>query len=90
MKQSYTVPVRLSEELVRKLIYIAQAEGRTPNNQFTFMLRNNIQYFEKTKGRISPAALAAIDLSPYRDADGEEHPEDQPGKPVERAEKKGD
>ena len=72
MKQNYTVPVRLSEELARKLIYIAQAEGRTPNNQFTFMLRNNIQYFEKTKGRISPAALAAIDLSTYRDTAGEE------------------
>ena len=72
MKQNYTIPVRLSEELARKLIYIAQAEGRTPNNQFTFMLRNNIQYFEKTKGRISPAALAAIDLSPYRDTAGEE------------------
>ncbi|MGN1445263.1 MAG: hypothetical protein ACI4WV_03120 [Eubacteriales bacterium] len=77
MKQNYTVPVRLSEELARKLIYIAQAEGRTPNNQFTFMLRNNIQYFEKTKGRISPAALAAIDLSPYRDTAGEEIREDR-------------
>ena len=72
MKQTYTVPVRLSDELIRKLIYISEAEGRTPNNQFTFMLRNNIQYFEKTKGRISPAALAAIDLSPYRDTAGEE------------------
>ena len=77
MKQNYTVPVRLSEELARKLIYIAQAEGRTPNNQFTFMLRNHIQYFEKTKGRISPAALAAIDLSPYRDTAGEEIREDR-------------
>ena len=68
MKQNYTVPVRLSEELARKLIYIAQAEGRTPNNQFTFMLRNNIQYFERTKGRIPPAALSGIDVSAYTDA----------------------
>ena len=30
MKQSYTVPVRLSEDLLRKLIYISEAEGRTP------------------------------------------------------------
>ncbi len=65
MKQSYTVPVRLSDELIRKLIYISAAEGRTPNNQFILMLRNNIQYYERTKGRIAPAELAKIDLSAY-------------------------
>ncbi len=65
MKQTYTVPVRLSEELLRKLIYISEAEGRSVNNQFTLLLRNNIQYFERAKGRIDPAALRAIDISPY-------------------------
>ena len=67
-KQTYTVPVRLSEDLLRRLIYVSAAEGRTPNNQFTFMLRNNIQYFERTKGKISPAELAKIDITPYLDA----------------------
>ncbi len=65
MKQNYTVPVRLSEELIRKLIYISAAEGRTPNNQFTFILRNNIQYFERTKGKIPQSELSKIDLTPY-------------------------
>ncbi len=65
MKQSYTVPVRLSDELTRKLIYMSEAEGRTPNNQFNLMLRNAIQYFERTKGRIPPAELAKIDISAY-------------------------
>ncbi len=65
MKQNYTVPVRLSEELARKLIYISEAEGRTPNNQFILMLRNSIQYFERTKGRIPASELAKIDLSAY-------------------------
>ncbi len=65
MKQSYTVPVRLSEELLRKLLYISEAEGRSVNNQFTLLLRNNIQYFERAKGRIDPAALRAIDITPY-------------------------
>ena len=55
MKQTYSIPVRLSDELMRKLLYVSEAEGRTPNNQFTFMLRNNIQYFEKVHGKISPA-----------------------------------
>ena len=65
MKQSYTVPVKLSDELIRKLLYVAAAEGRTPNNQFTFMLRNNIQYFERTKGKIPAAELAKLDVSTY-------------------------
>jgi len=67
MKPNYTVPVRLSDELIRKLIYVSEAEGRTPNNQFTFMLRNNIQYFERTKGKIPASELAKIDVTPYLD-----------------------
>ena len=66
-KQTYTVPVRLSEDLLRRLIYVSTAEGRTPNNQFTFMLRNNLQYFERTKGKIPASELAKIDISPYLD-----------------------
>lgn len=65
MKNQNEIKVRLSDDLIRKLIYISEAEGRTPNNQFIFMLRNNIQYFERTKGKIDPAKLAAIDLSQY-------------------------
>ena len=68
MKQTYTVPVRLSEDLLRKLIYISEAEGRTPNNQFTLMLRNTIQYFERAKSKIPASELAKIDISAYLDA----------------------
>lgn len=67
MKNQAEISVRLSDDLLRKLIYISEAEGRTPNNQFIFMLRNNIQYFERTKGRIDPSKLAAIDISEYVD-----------------------
>lgn len=65
MKNQNEIKVRLSDDLMRKLIYISEAEGRTPNNQFIFMLRNNIQYFERTKGRIDQSKLNAIDLSEY-------------------------
>ena len=68
MKQTYTVPVRLSEDLLRKLIYVSEAEGRTPNNQFVLMLRNNIQYFERAKSKIPASELAKIDITPYLDA----------------------
>ena len=65
MKNQYTVPVNLSEDLLRKLLYVSEKENRTPNNQFTFMLRNYIQYFERTKGRIRPEDLKNMDIAPY-------------------------
>ncbi len=69
MKNQYEIKVRLSEELMRKLLYVSEAEGRTPNNQFVFMLRNNIQYFERAKGKIDTKKLAALDLSQYEQGD---------------------
>jgi hypothetical protein len=67
MKNQYEIKVRLSEDLMRKLIYVSEAEGRTPNNQFVFMLRNNIQYFERAKGKFDSKKLAAIDLSEFEE-----------------------
>ena len=57
--------MRLSEDMLKKLLYISEAENRTPSNQFNFMLRNNIAYFERTKGRIPDAKLKDIDISEY-------------------------
>ena len=65
MKNQYEINVRLSDELMRKLIYVSEAEGRTPNNQFVLMLRNYVQYFERAKGKIDQKKLASIDLSEY-------------------------
>ncbi len=65
MKKGTHIDIKLSEDLLRKLLYISEAENRTPAAQFAFMLRNNIAYFEKTKGRISPTDLAKIDISEY-------------------------
>lgn len=65
MKQSPEITVKISEDLLRKLIYVAEAEGRTPNNQFLLMTRNTVAYFERAKGRIPQSELAKIDLTPY-------------------------
>ncbi len=67
MKNGCHIEIKLSEDLLRKLLYISDAEHRTPTAQFNFMLRNNIAYFEKTKGRIPEAELRNIDLTPYQD-----------------------
>ena len=62
MKESCHFDLRLSEDLLRKLIVISEAEGRTPNNTMLLMLRNYISYFERAKGKLDPAKLRAIDL----------------------------
>ena len=67
MKNGYNVNVKLSENLLRKLLYVCEAEGRNPNSQFTLMLQNNIAYFERTKGRIPADKLRSIDISEYTD-----------------------
>ena len=70
MKKQPVVEVHMPEELLRKLLYLCEAEHRTPNSQFTLMLRNAVQYFERAKGRMDPAKLAKYDITPYLDGDG--------------------
>lgn len=65
MKTQPEITLRIPEDLLRKLLYVANAEGRSPNNHILMLLRNNVQYFERAKGRMDPAALRAIDISEY-------------------------
>ena len=69
MKKQPELNVRISEDILRRLLYISAAEGRTPNNHIMMLLRNNIQYFERAKGKIDPAALRNIDISEYLSED---------------------
>lgn len=61
-KNQARIEVRMPEDLLRQLMYISDAEGRTVNNQILLLVRNSLAYFERTKGRIDPAKLRAIDL----------------------------
>ncbi|MBE6628689.1 MAG: Arc family DNA-binding protein [Ruminococcaceae bacterium] len=65
MKNQPEMNLRIPEDLLRKLLYVSRAEGRSPNNHIIMLLRNNVQYFERAKGRIDAAALREIDLSEY-------------------------
>ena len=71
MKNQTELTVRLPEDLLRKLIYISETEGRTPNNHILMLLRNNVQYFERAKGHIPPAALQKIQLDAPQNAETE-------------------
>ncbi len=65
MKNEYEITIKMNSEMLKKFLFVSEKEGRTPNNQFLFMLRNNVAYYEKTKGKIKPQELADIDVSPY-------------------------
>ena len=72
MKNQHTVPVRISGELLEKLYYVAESEGRTLNNQFLLLARNSVAYFEKTKGKIKPDMLKGV-----REKIAAEYPEEE-------------
>lgn len=59
MKNQKTITVRISEDLLAKLAYVSESEGRTLNNQFLLLARNSVAYFEKNKGRIEGAKANA-------------------------------
>jgi hypothetical protein len=64
-KNQPEVTLRIPEDLLRKLLYVSQAEGRSPNNHILMLLRNNVQYFERAKGRMDAAKLRDLDISEY-------------------------
>jgi hypothetical protein len=66
MKNQPEMTLRIPEDVLRKLLYVSEAEGRSPNNHILMLLRNNIQYFERAKGRIDAAKLREIDISEYQ------------------------
>ena len=65
MKNQPELNLRIPEDLLRKLLYVSAAEGRSPNNHILMLLRNNVQYFERAKGRIKDADLRSIDIAEY-------------------------
>ena len=71
-KKQCVVKLRLSDDLLRRLLLVSDAEGRSLNNQLTLLARNAVAYHERAKGRLDPKALAALDLSEYEQEDTRE------------------
>ncbi|MBR4942096.1 MAG: Arc family DNA-binding protein [Clostridia bacterium] len=55
MKNKATFEVRIDEEMYKKLLVVAAAEGRSLNNQMLHLIRNSVAYHERTHGKIDPA-----------------------------------
>lgn len=47
-----SVSIRIEEEMLKKLGYIADYEGRSVNSQILVLVRKDIQAFEEKHGKI--------------------------------------
>ena len=65
MKKQPELTVHISEDLLRQLLCLCEAEHRSVNNQILMMIRNSVQYHERAKSRFSKEKLAAMDITPY-------------------------
>ena len=72
MKNQKNVTLRIGDDLLEKLYYVAKSEGRSLNNQFLLMARNSVAYFEKTKGKIDNTKLREIREEMEKELSGDE------------------
>lgn len=47
-----SVSIRMEEEMLKKLGYVAEYEGRSLNSQILVLIRNCIKDFEESNGKI--------------------------------------
>ena len=52
MKKEKSLSIRILPEVLQKLHYIADYEGRSANGQVLYVIRRNIAEFEKEHGEI--------------------------------------
>ena len=60
MRNQRNINLRISDDLLEKLYYVAKSEGRTLNNEFLLLARNSVAYFERTKGHITTAQMESV------------------------------
>jgi hypothetical protein len=61
-----SVSIRIEEEMLNKLSYIADYEGRSVNSQVLVLIRQSIKAFEDTNGSIDGIIRPASNVKPAR------------------------
>lgn len=61
-----SVSVRIEEEMLEKIAYVADYEGRSVNSHVLVLIRENIKAFEKTNGEIEGRIKPDINVKPTR------------------------
>ena len=61
-----SVSIRIEEEMLNKIAYIADYEGRSINSHVLVLIRENIKAFEDEFGTISGDIKPAINVKPTK------------------------
>ena len=61
-----SVSIRIEEEMLNKIAYIADYEGRSVNSQVLVLIRENIKTFEDTNGIIEGNITPESNVKPTR------------------------
>lgn len=61
-----SVSIRIEEEMLEKIGYVADYEGRSVNSHILVLIRENIQNFEQTHGPIDGTIRPDVNVKPTR------------------------
>ena len=61
-----SVSIRIEEEMLRKIAYIADYEGRSVNSQILVLIRNHIKNFEAENDTIGDDVAPQVNVKPKR------------------------
>ncbi|MBQ8732026.1 MAG: Arc family DNA-binding protein [Oscillospiraceae bacterium] len=61
-----SVSIRIEEEMLNQLSYIADYEGRSVNSQVLVLIRQSIKAFEESNGPIDGNIKPAVNVKPSR------------------------
>ncbi len=59
-----SVSIRIEEEMLKKIGYVADFEGRSVNSHVLVLIRENIEAFERKYGKIEGAIRPAENVKP--------------------------
>lgn len=60
--------IRIEEEMLDKLSYVANYEGRSANSHVLVLIRNNIQAFEAANGKIEGKIKPDVNVKPGKNS----------------------
>lgn len=61
-----SVSIRIEEEMLEKIGYVADYEGRSVNSHVLVLIRENIQKFEEEHGTIEGSIMPDSNVKPTR------------------------
>lgn len=61
-----SVSIRIEEEMLKKLGFVADYEGRSVNSHILVLIRDNIKKFEEENGMIEGKITPDVNVKPTR------------------------